>query len=152
MGGAAFRAVADNGHDLSDPAIAGAMAKSGPVFFRLPTNATAAEIEQMAKYVEGANAALLDGALSPTGRVSTIGALREAASDAAATERAAAAARGAPYGPLQAGHVPDTTWTGNPHPYGWLGLTPKLNGSLGGQVARYPLGWKPSGFYLQDGE
>jgi RHS repeat-associated protein len=147
-----FRAVLGNGLDLTDPALAESMANSGPVIFRLPEHVTIAEMEQMAKYIEGANQALLDGALSPTGRVSTGGALRELASDAAGAERAAAASRGAPYGSLQAGHVPDTTWTGNPQPYSWQGLTPKVNGSLGGQAARYRLGWKPSGFYLEGDE
>jgi len=65
-----------------------------------------------------------------------------------ATERANAATFGNPYGLMDAGHVPDTTWTGNPQPNSWLPLTRRVNASLGSQSTRYPLGTKPTGFYL----
>ena len=99
---------------------------------------------------DGANEAQLAGALSPTGRGSTAGALRQEADLATAAERARAAAAGTPYGPMNAGHVPDTTWTGNPQPYSWLPLSPRVNSSLGSQAAQYPIGFKPTGFYLDD--
>ncbi len=47
-------------------------------------------------------------------------------------------------------HVPDTTWTGTPEPYGWLDLTPVVNTSLGGQSNRYPIGYKPTGFVFKE--
>jgi len=120
---------------------------AGPVVFNAPADATPAEIAQLRAYVSGANDALEAGALSPSGRVSTRGALRTDASLAAAQERARAAAAGAAY-EGHVGHVPDTTWTGDPVPYSWLDISPRLNSSLGGQAGRYPLGYKPTKFYV----
>jgi hypothetical protein len=145
-----FYNVSTAGLNLTDPALAQAMANTGPVTFTQPAWATQSQIAQMQAYVDGANEALLAGALSPTGRVSTAGALSDAAGAAAAAERANAAALGTPYGAMQAGHVPDTTWTGNPQPYTWLPLSPSVNASLGSQATRYPVGFKPTGFYLGD--
>jgi hypothetical protein len=50
----------------------------------------------------------------------------------------------------QAGHVPDTTWTGEPEPYTWLDLTPRVNASLGGQAVHYPIGYRPTGFEFME--
>lgn len=122
----------------------------GPVVFRPPEGATAAEVAQMKAYVEGSNEALRQGALSPTGRVATKGALRTEASLAAALERARAAEAGRPY-KGHAGHVPDTTWTGNPVPNSWLDVSPRVNSSLGGQAAAYPVGYKPTELILERG-
>lgn len=68
-----------------------------------------------------------------------------AASRAAAEERLAGIARGEPYAG-QVGHVPDTTWTGNPVPWAWMDLSPRVNMSLGGQAVGYPLGYMPTEF------
>ena len=106
------------------------------------------EIAQIQAYVNGSNEALEAGYLSPSGRVSTKGALRTDASLAAAEERARAAAQGVPY-EGHAGHVPDTTWTGNPDPYRWLDLTPRVNSSLGGQAVHYPVGYRPTVFIFK---
>ncbi|WP_211473823.1 LysM peptidoglycan-binding domain-containing protein [Collimonas humicola] len=122
---------------------------SGPVVFRAPPGATAEEIAQVRAYVDGSNEALQAGQLSPTGRVSTGGELRTDASLAAAQERARAAADGVPY-EGHAGHVPDTTWTGNPQPYSWLDLAPRVNSSLGGQAPKYPVGYKPTEFIFEE--
>jgi hypothetical protein len=129
-------------------ATAHTQALSGPVRFRPPAGATAEEIAQIRAYCQGCNQALAEGALSPTGRVSTAGELRAAASRAAAQERAAAAAAGRPYAG-HAGHIPDTTWTGQGNPWGWMDLTPRVNMSLGGQAARYPIGWRPTEFHFE---
>ena len=123
---------------------------SGPVRFRPPPGATADEIAQVRAYVDGCNAALCAGQLSPTGRVSTSGALRADASRAAAAERARAAAAGSPYSG-HAGHVPDTTWTGSATPPSWMDLTPRVNTSLGGQSVHYPVGYRPTVFEFLDG-
>jgi RHS repeat-associated protein len=125
-------------------------AGSGPVTFRPPPGATAEEIAQVQAYVEGCNAALCAGELSPTGRVSTSGALRADASSAAAAERARAAAAGSPYSG-HVGHVPDTTWTGSATPPSWMDLTPRVNMSLGGQAVHYPIGYRPTVFEFLDG-
>ncbi|HHF3125733.1 TPA: SpvB/TcaC N-terminal domain-containing protein [Vibrio alginolyticus] len=117
---------------------------SGPVAFRAPPNATAEEIAQVKKYIEGCNAALAAGALSSTGRVSTQGSLRRQASRAAAKEKQKGDYSG------HVGHVPDTTWTGTPQPYSWMDLTPKVNTSLGGQVGGYPLGYMPTRFIFKE--
>jgi RHS repeat-associated protein len=123
-------------------------ANENPVVFKIPSGATPEEIAQMKEYARLSNQALDAGKLSPTGRVSTAGALRADASAAAAAERARAAAEGVPYNG-HAGHVPDTTWTGGPEPYTWLDLTPKVNSSLGGQAKGYPLGYKPTRFSVE---
>lgn len=121
----------------------------GTVYFRAPPGAPAEEIAQVQAYIQGSNEALVAGYLSPSGRVSTSGQLRVDANRAAAVERSAAAARGQPYGDLHAGHVPDTTWTGKPEPFKWLPLSPRVNSSLGGQAAAYPVGFKPTGFAFE---
>nr|WP_227510183.1 RHS repeat-associated core domain-containing protein [Marinobacter excellens] len=121
----------------------------GPVEFRAPEGASAAQIEQMKAYCDGCNQALEAGALSPTGRVSTAGSLRRQASRAAARERANAESSGQAY-QGHAGHVPDTTWTGTPEPYSWLDLDPAVNMSLGGQSTRYPVGYQPTEFIFRD--
>ena len=119
----------------------------GPVVFKAPPNSTPEQIAQFQAYVDGSNEALAAGYISPTGRVSTSGSLRIDASLSAAEERAAAAEAGTPY-QGQAGHVPDTTWTGRPDPYSWLDLDPSVNASLGGQARWYPIGYKPTKFIL----
>lgn len=137
------------GGSVSDAAIARLTATEGllggPVLFKAPPGATAEEIAQLQAYIDGANKALDAGYLSPTGRVSTKGMLSDDAQLAAAAERARAAANGTPYQGF-AGHVPDTTWTGNPEPFSWLDMTPRLNSSLGGQARHYPIGYKPTLF------
>ena len=120
---------------------------SGPVRLRPPPNATPEEIAQARAYCQGCNNALARGELSSIGRVSTKGALREQASRAADRERARAQAAGQPY-QGHAGHVPDTTWTGNAVPPGWADLSPRVNTSLGGQAGHYPVGYKPTIFEL----
>ena len=120
---------------------------SGPVRLRPPPNATPDEIAQARAYCDGCNDALARGELSPTGRVSTTGLLSREASRAAAKERARASAAGQPY-QGHAGHVPDTTWTGNANPPAWADLSPRVNTSLGGQSGHYPVGYKPTTFQL----
>ena len=123
----------------------------GPVLFRVPKAAALEEVGQVLNATNAAQTALEEGALSPTGRVPTKGATRAAASRAAAKERAAAA-RGKPYSGV-VGHGVDTTWTNNPTnpPGGWPDQTKRVNSSLGGQSGRYPIGYKPDGFYLSPG-
>jgi hypothetical protein len=116
----------------------------GPVIFNAPPGSTPEQIEQVRQYVDGCNDALAAGALSPTGRVSTQGALRSQASTAAAERRRAVAA-GQTYQGV-AGHVPDTTWTGNPQPHTWMDMDARVNSSLGAQSQRYPEGYQPTGF------
>ncbi len=124
---------------------------SGPVEFTAPEGATPAQIQQFRDYVNGCNDALCAGALSDTGRVSTKGELRRQASRDAAAERRRAAAEGNPYQQGQhAGHVPDTTWTGNPQPFKYMSLDELVNSSLGGQAGRYPLGHKPTEFLFKE--
>jgi RHS repeat-associated protein len=120
---------------------------SGPVQLKPPPGATANEIAQVQAYCDACNSALAQGQLSPTGRVSTSGALRQEASRAAQRERARAEAAGTPY-QGHAGHGPDTTWTGKAEPPIWLDLSPRVNTSLGGQAPHYPVGYKPTLFEL----
>jgi len=119
----------------------------GTVYVNPPPGATADQVQQVQSYVTGANQAVIADALSPEGRVSTAGSLRNAASLAAAAERQAAADAGTPY-QGQVGHVPDTTWTGTPVPFMWLDLDPRVNASIGGQANRYPLGFVPTDFQV----
>jgi hypothetical protein len=144
-----------NRYSLTAPSLAGFEGTPGtirglvgPVRLTVPAGATPEEIAQIHAYAAGSNQAIFDGALSPTGRVSTQGTMRVDASLAAAQERARATAAGTPH-TGHAGHVPDTTWTGNPQPHSWLDLSPRVNTSLGGQVNRYPVGWKPTIFIVE---
>lgn len=115
---------------------------SGPVVFYDPKGgATDAQKRQIQEYVDGCNDAARDGYLAPNGRVSTKGTLRSDASASAARERANGGYSG------QAGHVPDTTWTGVPDPHSWLDLDASVNTSLGSQSTRYPLGYRPTKFH-----
>ncbi|MDR6937891.1 hypothetical protein [Luteibacter sp. 3190] len=123
----------------------------GPVAFRAPPGATPEEIAQLQAYVKGSNEALQAGALSPTGRVTTKGSLRIDASAAAGEKRARALANGRPY-QGDAGHVPDTTWTGNAQPHSWLDLSPRVSSSLGGQATRYPVGYRSTLFIFEGPE
>jgi len=131
------------------PAPGSSTAMTGPVRLKPPPGATPDELAQVRGYCDGCNQALAQGELSPTGRVPTKGALRSDASQAARTERVRAEAAGQPY-QGHAGHVPDTTWTGNPVPPGWADLSPRVNTSLGGQTGRYPVGYKPTIFEVVD--
>ena len=124
---------------------------SGIVEFRAPPNATPELKAQVQIYVDGYNAALKAGRLSKTGRVSTKGALRDQASDAAKKEARRARKAGTPY-KGHVSHVPDTTWTGTPEPYCWEDFDPIVNTSLGGQSRRYPIGYKPTGFVFKEDE
>ena len=121
---------------------------TGPVVFRARPDTTPEELQQLQRYIDTSNAARLDGQLSPTGRVSTQGALRAEASAEAAAERARALAAGTPY-QGQVGHAPDTTWTGNPVGREWHDQTQRVNASLGGQASHYPVGYIPTVFQLQ---
>lgn len=115
---------------------------SGPVVFYDPkAGATDAQKQQIQDYVDGCNDALKDGYISPTGRVSTSGKLRDDASAAAAAERQRNSYSG------HAGHVPDTTWTSLPDPHSWLDLDGSINNSLGSQAKRYPIGYQPTKFF-----
>lgn len=121
----------------------------GRVTYKARSDLTAKEIEQSKDYVDGSNIALLNGKLSPTGRVSTKGDLRESASDAAKAERIRAKKAGTPYSG-QVGHVPDTTFSGDALPPSWWAdQTQRVNASFGGQATRYPVGFRPSGFEIQ---
>ncbi|WP_216211176.1 putative T7SS-secreted protein [Amycolatopsis aidingensis] len=120
----------------------------GPVTFRPPPNATPEEVAQVQRYVEACERAREAGALSDTGRVSTAGELREAASEAARAERLAAKEAGQPYSG-HVGHAPDTTWTGKPDAFEWHDQTPRVNSSLGAQARRYPVGHQPSNFEFE---
>jgi hypothetical protein len=122
---------------------------SGPVEITPPPKATSEQIAHTKAYIAGANQALQAGRLSPTGRVSTKGRLRYQASESADREKLRAAAAGIPY-KGHAGHVPDTTWTGTAEPFSWLDLDPSVNLSIGGQVKRYPIGYKPTEFRFKD--
>lgn len=121
----------------------------GVVKFTTPKGKPTAEnIAQTKAYVKGCNKALKDGAISPTGRVSTKGALRLDASRAARMERSAASAVNKPY-LGEAGHVPDTTWTGTGQPHSWLDLSKSVNRSLGRQALKYPIGYQPTKFVFE---
>jgi hypothetical protein len=122
---------------------------TGPVVYKGLSDLTAEEQAQFQAYLDGANEAAQLGLLSPTGRVTTTGPIEQAAKKLAMAERKRAAEDGIPY-QGDAGHVPDKTWTGDPAPYKWLDMSPRLNASLGAQARRYPLGYKPTEFKAGD--
>lgn len=123
-------------------------AGDGPVTFRPPPGATAAEIKQVREYVDACNRARCAGELSSTGRVSTAGDLRREASRAAFRERARAEAANTPYAG-QVGHAPDSMWTGKAEGFEWHDQTEKVNKSLGSQGSKYPVGYRPTEFRFE---
>jgi hypothetical protein len=131
---------------------------AGPVRFAVPRKLegklSAEHRRQVEEYIAAANQALADGKLPASGRVrpSKDPDLKNAKDAAAARERARAEAAGEPYGDLVAAHLPDTTWTGTPDPPGgWGRHDATINASLGSQSDKYPEGYQPTGFGLDDG-
>jgi hypothetical protein len=120
----------------------------GPVVAKFLPNATPADKAEVHAYVAMVNRIWRTQGLSPSGRVSTVGALGKAASAASTSERAAAVKRGVPYAGV-VGHAPDATWSGRADSPFWLDLTRRVNSSLGGQVKRYPIGFRPTGFTVE---
>ncbi|MFE3195437.1 hypothetical protein ACFXHA_40995 [Nocardia sp. NPDC059240] len=59
-----------------------------------------------------------------------------------------------PSGVINAGHVPDTMWTGPPppkaEPFRWLPLDDSLNKSIGSQGKQYPVNYKARAFVPGD--
>ena len=47
-------------------------------------------------------------------------------------------------------HYIVTDHAGTPQPHSWMGLTSKVNTSLGGQAGGYPIGYKPTKFILRN--
>jgi hypothetical protein len=123
----------------------GARVGDGPVVFRSPAGASPEEVAQVRRYVDAAERARKDRALSETGRVSTKGELRRESSKEARRERVRAERTDTPY-EGHVGHAPDTTWTGKPEAYEWHDQTPRVNTSLGRQALNYPEGYKPTKF------
>lgn len=120
-------------------------AGDGPVPFRFRQDWDDAQVSDAVEHIDMLNAARLEGHLSESGRVSTDGVLRRQASLAAELERARAELAGTPY-QKEVGHVPDTTWTGNPQSPYWQDLDSSVNRSFGGQAPQYPVGYKPTIF------
>ena len=124
-------------------------ASPGTVVVRRPiAGATLAQEAQIREYVSIANLAVAEGYMASTGRVSTQGQLRAAASRAAAQERKRAAAAGVPYRGV-VGHAPDTTWTGRPVAPFWIDMEPSINSSIGRQALDYPRGYQPKRFIFE---
>jgi hypothetical protein len=131
--------------------------KKGPVRFSVPRKlegkATAEHKRQAQEYVDAANQAREDGNLSDTGRVrpSQDTDLKAAKDKAARDERTRAENAGEPYGDQVAAHLPDTTWTGTADPPGgWGRHDDSINASLGSQSDKYPEGYQPTVFELDE--
>lgn len=129
----------------------------GPVKFSAPRKLegqlTAEHRRQVQEYVDAANRALAEGKLSGSGRVrpSQDPTLKNAKEAAAAKERVRAEAAGEPYGDLVAAHLPDTTWSGTADPPGgWGRHYASINASLGSQSDKYPDGYQPKQFMLDE--
>jgi hypothetical protein len=122
----------------------------GPVEFRLPKNLTSDERKQAQEYIDAANRARREGNLSPTGRVKVEGDLKRAKERAAERERQRGERAGQPYGSDVAAHLPDTTWVGQAEPPGWGRHTDRVNSILGSQSGRYPEGYIPTDFRIED--
>jgi hypothetical protein len=121
----------------------------GTVMLRRPVaGSTAAQDAQIRESMSFSNLSELEGYMSPTGRVSTEGALRSVADRAASAERARAVASGSPYRWV-VGHGPDTTWTGRPNAPFWVDLERSINSSLGRQAQGFPIGYRPSRFIFE---
>lgn len=131
---------------------------SGPVIFSVPRRLegklTGEHRRQAQEYVDAGNQALRASKLSKTGRVrpSQDPKLKNQKENAARKERDRAAAAGTPYGKGKvAAHLPDTTWAGTAQPPGgWGSHDEVINSSLGSQSDKYPVGYKPTGFELDN--
>ena len=124
---------------------------SGPVEIKIPEWANWDQVLQFADYAQGANAAIAQGAVSPTGRVSTgsgPGSVRAQAEREARAERKRAEAAGSPYTGV-AGHVPDAMWLGHGTPFQWHDQDKRVNSSLASIWQRYDVGYKPTSFELR---
>ncbi|PHQ53444.1 hypothetical protein BLA24_00475 [Streptomyces cinnamoneus] len=125
---------------------------SGPVCFRAPSGATAAQIEELKDHIAAINA--IPGYWSPKGRVSPpkefVG---NKTLSAVATEYLVnhkKELKGTPYEyrtGQAAGHLPDTTWSGKEKPYCWHQQDGRVNSTVGSYANKYPVGYKPTGFY-----
>ncbi|MGH2545117.1 MAG: hypothetical protein ACRDRY_15480 [Pseudonocardiaceae bacterium] len=119
----------------------------GPVEFYYRKSWTPEEQAQVRRYIEASERARKEGRLSTSGRVSTKGDLRRDSNKAAHAEKQRAERADTPY-QGQAGHAPDSTWTGRSDAYEWHDQTSRVNASLGRQAQNYPVGFKPSKFRL----
>ena len=122
----------------------------GPVIFSAPSKgATPNETGQAQEYADAANRARREGRISSRKKLD-FSAIK-AKDRAALQERKRAEAEGKPYGDDVAAHLPDTTWGGDGNPIeGWGRHTKGVNSSLGAQSAKYPVGYRPTEFMLDD--
>src|SRR5690606_8645157 len=118
----------------------------GEVLFNSRDRAlTPREAAELARYVDAVNDIRLDGHLSPTGRVSTLGDLAADGRQARLDEAARARNASTPYQGV-VGHAADTAWTAQPRPREWHDQSRSLNASLGATIRRYPVGYQPTIF------
>ncbi|WHM37543.1 LamG-like jellyroll fold domain-containing protein [Streptomyces sp. BPTC-684] len=122
---------------------------AGEAEVRIPDWATDDHVKQFEAYVDAANDAINKGQVSPSGRVSTKGAIRRDAAREAKRERARAEAAGTPYSGV-AGHAPDAMWLGQGKPPTWIDMAMRVNSSLSAQGQRCPVGCKPKRFVIVD--
>ena len=124
----------------------------GPVIvdrFNSPKGTTAAQEAQLREYASLSTLAEREGYLSPTGRVSTAGAIEQEAARARVLERQRAALAGTPYESNVAAHAPDSGWLGYGDPPFWLSTERRVNATIAGQQQRYPIGYKPTRFIFR---
>jgi RHS repeat-associated protein len=128
-------------------------AMRGPVVvdgFNAPKVTTASQEAQLREYASLSTLAEREGYLSPTGRVSTQGAIESQAARARVVERERARLAGTPYVlPNVAAHAPDSGWLGYGDPPFWHFAESRVNSTVAGQQARYPIGYKPTRFIFR---
>ena len=117
--------------------------------FNSPKVTTAAQEAQLREYASLSTLAEREGYLSPTGRVSTAGAIEREAARARVLERRRAALAGTPYDSNVAAHAPDSGWLGYGDPPFWLSTERRVNATIAGQQQRYPIGYKPTRFIFR---
>jgi hypothetical protein len=129
---------------------------SGIVCFRAPAGATQDQIDELKDHIAALNA--VPGHWSPKGRVSprneyvvglngNVDTLEKVAESI--KRKHINEVKGTPYeyNGNVAGHLPDTTWSGQQSPYCWHQQDGAVNSKVGRYALKYPVGYHPTGFY-----
>jgi hypothetical protein len=119
----------------------------GPVVFRGKASWSPADWAAAQDFVDRSNQLIDQGYVFVRQAVSRQ--LRRAASKEASQFRGALENMGFDMDGYHAGHVPDTTWTGQASPPDWRPLPDSVNMSFGRQAQDYPYGYVVTRFHLK---
>ncbi|MEU3890796.1 LamG-like jellyroll fold domain-containing protein [Streptomyces sp. NPDC029041] len=129
---------------------------NGMVCFRAPKQATQDQVDELRDHIAALNA--IPNYWSPKGRVSprnehvvgpdgTTGTLENVAEKIKEKHKRAVVGTPYEYNGNVAGHLPDTTWSGQQSPYCWHQQDGEVNSKVGRYALKYQVGYRPTGFY-----